>query len=208
MLELEELKKTYNSHLILDIKKLKLSAGIYWINGKNGSGKTTLMKILAGVIPFEGSVALHAVDLIKEPIAYRRQINYAEAEPLYPSFLTGKELLKFVQAARKDSDINVQALIDIWGIRGFMNDRLETYSSGMIKKLSLALVFIGNTRLVLLDEPLITLEDSALPILFKLMSDRAKVGTSFLFTSHQSFPESEIPLIGKIMIENQTARME
>ena len=208
MLELEGLKKTYNSHLILDIKKLKLSAGIYWINGKNGSGKTTLMKILAGVIPFEGSVALHAVDLIKEPIAYRRQINYSEAEPLYPSFLTGKELLKFVQAARKDSDINVQALIDIWGIRGFMNDRIETYSSGMIKKLSLALVFIGNTRLVLLDEPLITLEDSALPILFKLMSDRAKVGTSFLFTSHQSFPESEIPLIGKIMIENQTARME
>lgn len=208
MLELEGLKKTYNSHLILDIKKLKLSAGIYWINGKNGSGKTTLMKILAGVIPFEGSVALHAVDLIKEPIAYRRQINYAEAEPLYPSFLTGKELLKFVQAARKDSDINVQALIDIWEIRGFMNDRIETYSSGMIKKLSLALVFIGNTRLVLLDEPLITLEDSALPILFKLMSDRAKVGTSFLFTSHQSFPESEIPLIGKIMIENQTARME
>ena len=208
MLELEGLKKTYNSHLILDIKNLKLSAGIYWINGKNGSGKTTLMKILAGVIPFEGSVALHAVDLIKEPIAYRRQINYADAEPLYPSFLTGKELLKFVQAARKDSDINVQALIDIWGIRGFMNDRIETYSSGMIKKLSLALVFIGNTRLVLLDEPLITLEDSALPILFKLMSDRAKVGTSFLFTSHQSFPESEIPLIGKIMIENQTARME
>lgn len=208
MLELEGLKKTYNSHLILDIKKLKLSAGIYWINGKNGSGKTTLMKILAGVISFEGSVALHAVDLIKEPIAYRRQINYADAEPLYPSFLTGKELLKFVQAARKDSDINVQALIDIWGIRGFMNDRIETYSSGMIKKLSLALVFIGNTRLVLLDEPLITLEDSALPILFKLMSDRAKVGTSFLFTSHQSFPESEIPLIGKIMIENQTARME
>ncbi len=208
MLELEGLKKTYNSHLILDIKKLKLSAGIYWINGKNGSGKTTLMKILAGVIPFEGSVALHAVDLIKEPIAYRRQINYSEAESLYPSFLTGKELLKFVQAARKDSDINVQALIDIWGIRGFMNDRIETYSSGMIKKLSLALVFIGNTRLVLLDEPLITLEDSALPILFKLMSDRAKVGTSFLFTSHQSFPESEIPLIGKIMIENQTARME
>ncbi len=208
MLELEGLKKTYNSHLILDIKKLKLSAGIYWINGKNGSGKTTLMKILAGVIPFEGSVALHAVDLIKEPIAYRRQINYSEAESLYPSFLTGKELLKFVQAARKDSDINVQALIDIWGIRGFMNDRIETYSSGMIKKLSLALVFIGNTRLVLLDEPLITLEDSALPILFKLMSDRAKVGTSFLFTSHQSFPESEIPLTGKIMIENRTARME
>ena len=208
MLELKALKKSYNSHLILDIKQLTLAEGMYWMKGKNGSGKTTLMKILAGLIPFEGSVALHAVDLIKEPIAYRRQINYAEAEPLYPSFLTGKELLKFVQAARKDSDINVQALIDIWGIRGFMNDRIETYSSGMIKKLSLALVFIGNTRLVLLDEPLITLEDSALPILFNLMSDRAKVGTSFLFTSHQAFPESELSLIGKIVIENQTARME
>ena len=208
MLELKALKKSYTSHLILDIEQLTLAEGMYWMKGKNGSGKTTLMKILAGLIPYEGSVALHAVDLIKEPIAYRRQINYAEAEPIYPSFLTGKELLKFVQAARKDSDNNVQALIDLWGIRGFMNDRIETYSSGMIKKLSLALVFIGNTRLILLDEPLITLEDAALPILFKLMSDRAKVGTSFLFTSHQAFPESELSLIGKIMIENQTARME
>ena len=208
MLELKALKKSYNSHLILDIEQLDLTEGMYWMQCKNGSGKTTLMKILAGIIPFEGSVELNSVNLIKDPIAYRRQINYAEAEPLYPSFLTGKELVKFVQSARKDSDLHIEALIDIWGIRDFLNDRIETYSSGMIKKLSLAMAFIGNTRLILLDEPLITLEDAALPILFKLMSDRAKDGASFLFTSHQAFPESELSLIGKIMIENQTARME
>ena len=208
MLELKSLIKKYNSHIILNIPQLALGAGTYWIKGKNGSGKTTLLKIVAGLIPFEGSVELNSINLIKNPVGYRRQISYAEAEPIYPPFLTGKELIKFVQSARKDENKNIQSLIDTWGIGQFVNNRIETYSSGMTKKLSLALAFIGKTRLILLDEPLITLEDAALPILFKLMSDRTKEGTSFLFTSHQAFPETDILLTGKVTIENQTARLE
>ncbi len=208
MLQIEEVSKSYGQHLILEIKKLTITDGIYWIQGKNGSGKTTLMKILGGIIPFEGSVALHNIDLIKNPVDYRKQISYAEAEPLYPPFLTGTELLKFVQATRKDNDQNVESLIDTWGIRSFMSNRVETYSSGMVKKLSLALAFIGNTKLILLDEPLITLEDSSIPVLFNLIHERSKAGTSFLFTSHQAFVDTGFSLTGKIIVEHQTARME
>ncbi len=208
MLQLQELKKSYTNHLILEIKELNLPEGTFWIKGKNGSGKTTLMKIIAGQIPFEGSVVLNDTDLISDPVAYRKQISYAEAEPLYPGFLTGNELLKFVQKVRKADNQQAKAVIDTWNIGGFIDNRIETYSSGMVKKLSLALAFLGHPKLILLDEPLITLEDVALPILYQLMKDRVKEGTSFMITSHQAFSENDLLLTSKIVVENQTVRIE
>jgi ABC-2 type transport system ATP-binding protein len=208
MLKLREVKKSYASHLILNIPELNLSSGIYWLRGKNGSGKTTLMKIIAGQIPFEGLVELHDISLTSDPVLYRKQISYAEAEPLYPGFLTGTELLKFVQKIRKADKQLLKTVIDVWNIGGFTDNRIETYSSGMVKKLSLALAFLGQPKFILLDEPLITLEDAALPILFQLMRDRLREGASFMITSHQAFPEDELILAGKVMVENQTATIE
>lgn len=208
MLSLQQVKKSYSSQLILNISELNLPTGIHWLRGKNGSGKTTLMKIIAGQIPFEGSIAINDINLMDNPVSYRKQISYAEAEPLYPGFLTGSELLRFVQKVRKASNQDREKVVDDWNISGFIDNRVETYSSGMVKKLSLAIAFLGQPKLILLDEPLITLEDSALPILFQLVRDRVQQGASFMITSHQAFPESELRLTSKVMVENQTVRIE
>lgn len=208
MLSLQQVKKSYTSQLILNISELNLPTGIHWLRGKNGSGKTTLMKIIAGQIPFEGSIAINDISLMDNPVSYRKQISYAEAEPLYPGFLTGSELLRFVQKVRKASNQDREKVVNDWNISGFIDNRVETYSSGMVKKLSLAIAFLGQPKLILLDEPLITLEDSALPILFQLVRDRVQQGASFLITSHQAFPESELRLTSKVIVENQTVRVE
>lgn len=208
MLKLQKVKKSYSGHAILTIPELHLPSGKFWIKGKNGSGKTTLMKIIAGQIPFEGSIVLHDKSLINDPVSYRKQISYAEAEPLYPGFLTGNELLKFVQKVRKADNAQCNEVIETWNIGGFINNRVETYSSGMVKKISLALSFLGQPTLILLDEPLITLEDVALPILYQLIEDRAREGTSFMITSHQAFSDTDLLLTSKVVVENQTVKME
>lgn len=208
MLKLQQVKKSYASQSILNIAELNLPQGTFWLKGKNGSGKTTLMKIIAGQIPFEGSIVLNEINLAKDPVIYRRQISYAEAEPLYPGFLTGTELLRFVQKVRKARHQDLKKVIDDWNIGGFVDNRVETYSSGMTKKLSLAMAFLGQPKLILLDEPLITLEDVALPILYQSITDHVVEGTSFIITSHQTFSESELSLTLKVIVENQTARVE
>ena len=88
MLELKDIKKLYNYKLVLEIPSLKLENRIYWVKGENGSGKTTLLKIIAGLLPFEGAVIFNKTGLKNEPLAYRKLISWAEAEPLFPSFLT------------------------------------------------------------------------------------------------------------------------
>lgn len=206
MLQLTHLKKAYGSRVILEIPHLNIPDGAYWIKGNNGSGKTTLMKIIGGINPFEGSVILNGIDLIKNPMAYRQQVSFAEAEPVFPGFVTGWDLIRFVQKTRQAQDEYIKTLVDYFGIQSFLSYTVGTYSSGMTKKLSLLLAFIGDTKLILLDEPLITLEDSFLPLLFSLIKERQAAGSSFLLSSHQPFREDQFVPDGKVIVENQTAQ--
>lgn len=204
MIHLNHLKKTYGSRIILYIPQLTIPVGAFWIKGNNGSGKTTLMKIIGGIIPFEGIILLNGIDLVKNPMAYRQQVSFAEAEPVFPGFVTGWDLIRFVQNTRHEKEESLQALVDVLGVRSFLDYTVGTYSSGMTKKLSLLLAFIGNTKLILLDEPLITLDDVFLPRLFSLIKERQASGTSFLLSSHQPFREDQFKPDGKIVVENQT----
>jgi ABC-2 type transport system ATP-binding protein len=206
MLQLTDFKKAYGSRVILQIQSLNIPSGSYWIKGNNGSGKTTLMKIVAGINPFEGFVQLNSIDLVANPMAYRKQVSFAEAEPLFPGFITGWDLVRFVQTTRKETDAGIQSLLEYFGIANFLPYAIGTYSSGMTKKLSLLLAFIGDSKLILLDEPLITLEDVFLPSLFSLIKDRQASGTSFLLSSHQPFQQEQFKPDGKILVENQTAQ--
>jgi len=206
MLQLTDIKKAYGSRVILQIPSLIIPVGAWWLKGNNGSGKTTLMKIIGGINPFEGTVLLNEVDLVKNPVAYRQQVSFAEAEPVFPGFITGWDLIRFVQNARKEKEEDVKALVDYFAVRSFLDYTVGTYSSGMTKKLSLLLAFMGNTKLILLDEPLITLEDVFLPLLFSLIKQRQKQGTSFLLSSHQPFRDDQFIPDGKIVVENQTTQ--
>jgi ABC-2 type transport system ATP-binding protein len=71
-----------------------------------------------------------------------------------------------------------------------------------VKKLSLVLGLIGETRLILLDEPLVTLDKETVPILFDLVYKYSALGTYFIFTSHQAF---ELPSINiqELEVKNQ-----
>ncbi|HYH14646.1 MAG TPA: ABC transporter ATP-binding protein, partial [Flavisolibacter sp.] len=84
MLEMTDVKKFYHTRLALQVPILHLDSGIYWIKGKNGSGKTTFLKMVAGLLPFDGDILLNKVSLKKKPTQYRKQISWAEAEPMYP----------------------------------------------------------------------------------------------------------------------------
>lgn len=190
MLNLCQVQKSYGGEKILDIPDLQLSEGVYWLQGANGSGKTTLLRLLAGLLPFKGDVRIHNHSLRGTPVAYRRAISWADAEPLYPDFLRGDELIAFYKKIQQPPPGQVDHLIGHFGIKSWLSSRAETWSSGMTKKLSLLLAFIGQPALILLDEPLITLDQSSTYGLIRLMIDYQQLyNTSFFFSSHQAVPD-------------------
>lgn len=87
MLRFINFKKSYGNYAALEIGDLGVSNGIYWIRGVNGSGKTTLLKSIAGILSFEGDIQLNGKMTIKKnPVVYRRLVNFAEAEPCFLNF--------------------------------------------------------------------------------------------------------------------------
>ncbi|KAA2241926.1 ATP-binding cassette domain-containing protein [Chitinophaga agrisoli] len=205
MITLHQIQKKYYDSLIISVPKLELPHGIYWMQGGNGAGKTTCLKIIAGLIPFEGDVLVKStISSKRQPVQYRQMVSYAEAEPLYPAFLTGRDLLQLHTGARGEGYESITELSALLGIPAFIHNPVSSYSSGMLKKLSLLLAFTGRPALILLDEPLITLDTATIPILYDwIRRFHTQHGVSFVITSHQLITAGELQLTATLVIDNK-----
>ncbi|WP_142683362.1 ABC transporter ATP-binding protein [Chitinophaga polysaccharea] len=204
VIALHAVKKNYQDVPVLDIARLELPAGIYWLQGENGAGKTTCMKVMAGLIPFKGEILLQGkVSSRQHPVQFRRLINYAEAEPLYPSFLTGRDLLQLYLNTKGGNPDDIRAISEKLGVHLFVNNPVSSYSSGMLKKLSLLLAFTGTPALILLDEPLITIDTRALAVLYDLIREYSAKGVSFCITSHQPLDAEELTVTGTLKVAHK-----
>ena len=200
---LTHIKKYFGDHLIIDVDHFQFDNGAYWIQGSNGAGKTTLLKTIAGMLPFEGEVAWKDYYLKKQRRNYLQQVSYAAAEPLYPEFISGKELIDFYSESRNADTDQVKTLLSITGVGNFADGKVGTYSSGMVKKLSIMLAFVGNPSVLLLDEPLITIDKESVHFIYDLMHEFLnKQQGVLLFTSHQTPIETDLPGLKKVNLVN------
>lgn len=208
MLQLTNFSKTYRGRAVLRVESFAFAPGTYWIQGANGSGKSTLLKAIAGVTPFDGDIQLAGqLSVKKQAVAYRRLVNFAEAEPVFPEFLTGRELIHLFRTAKNGPPNQEDFYLESLQMTAYVHEPVGTYSSGMLKKLALVLAFLGRPTCVVLDEPLTTLDAGAIPVLCAwIASLRAQQGTSFLLSSHQSMAAELLPPLHYVMVEHATLR--
>jgi ABC-2 type transport system ATP-binding protein len=206
MLQLTQYKKRYGSITILDIPELLIPQGIYWIKGANRAGKSTLLKSIGGLLHFEGNIVLDGqLDIHKSPETFRQRVNFADAEPVFPEFLTGREMIGFFRDAKEGTSAQATYWIERFGMQSYLDQPVGTYSSGMLKKLSITLAFLGNARLILLDEPCITLDADALGALYRGIAERHhEHHTGFLISSHQSLHIEGLTPAHHLLLENGT----
>ena len=202
---MQNITKAYGKQVVLHIPSLHIGSGIHWIKGVNGSGKTTLLKVIAGLLPFEGDVVLNNINVKKLPVAYRQQISWSEAEPLYPPFLRGSDLVKLYSNIRKATITEADRLTTVLKMDSYIHDAVGTYSAGMTKKLSLLLSFLGKPSLVILDEPLITLDAETVTVISNLITDmNQNRGTAFLISSHQEINTQTLRCNGTFILSDKT----
>lgn len=208
MLHIQNFRKVYNHYTALQVDNFIITPGIYWLQGVNGSGKSTLLKALAGMIAFEGdSILNQQVSLKRQPTAYRQLVNFAEAEPVFPDFLTGVELVDLFRAAKKAPPHQHDYYLESMQMTSYINDPVSTYSSGMLKKLALVLAFLGQPACILLDEPLTTLDADSLPVFYAWIANQYhQQGTTFLLSSHQSFAGQALLTVQDLFVEHNTLR--
>ncbi|MBK6267285.1 ABC transporter ATP-binding protein [Marivirga sp. S37H4] len=184
MLQINNFIKRYSTGFRLEINSLHLKEGIHLIKGENGAGKSTLFKAIAGIHAFEGEIVLDNISIKQHPVAYRKHVNYSEAEPQFPDFLSLDDLILFVARAKQSPDDQVQSLKEEFGVNNYSKNRISSYSSGMLKKASLLLAFLGSPKLIILDEPFTTIDTETQANLISLIKKELLKGVSFLISSH------------------------
>ncbi len=159
---IEHLSKSFDGRQVLrDIDFTFTSGKIYGLLGRNGAGKTTLFNCLNGDIKYDAGRFYFTEDGISRD-AVPEDIGYVLSTPTVPEFMTGREFLKFFLDIHKQSITDVKtpdAYFDLMSIHREDRDKLlKDYSHGMKNKMQMLLSIIAKPNLLLLDEPLTSLD--------------------------------------------------
>lgn len=184
MIEFKNLHKRFGKLVVLDGLDLEISkGGIFAILGPNGSGKTTLIKCLLGmVIPNKGDIIFEKKSVLRK-WAYRNNLNYLPQIANFPPNLTVLELIKMVKNLRP-KDANSEELIELFGLKSFLDKKLGNLSGGTKQKVNIVLAFMFDSDLIVLDEPTNGLDPIALIHLKEIIQKEKEKGKTILITTH------------------------
>ena len=184
---ISHLAKSYGKKEVLTDVDFAFEEGkIYGLLGRNGSGKTTLFNCLNSDTDTNGGEFYFRIGDRTEEIK-SDDIGYVLSTPTVPDFMTGREFLKFYLDIHKDKiedPKTINEYLDFMMIPEDTRDRLmKDYSHGTRNKMQMLLNIIGKPRLMLLDEPLTSLDVVVAEEMKDILRDQ-KEGRVIIFSTH------------------------
>ncbi len=202
-LVVKNLSKSYGKKLVLQNINFTFEEGkIYGLIGRNGVGKTTFFNALNEDIDIT-SGDFKLVDNSNITKLSSEDIGYVISTPIVPEFLTAREFLQFFIEINKNKIDDIKDLdyyFDLVKIDKQDQDKLlKDYSHGMKNKMQILINFISNSKVLLLDEPLTSLDIVVQDDMKKLLK-RMKKNHIIIFSTH--ILELAIDLCDEIVILN------
>ena len=183
---LRGLKIQYGKRIAVDGLDLELAGGeIALLLGPNGAGKSTTLAAIAGaLLPSDGAIELHGVDLATAPRSARAKIGFADQPPALYDFFTVEEHVGFVAEARGADPGAAAAVLGTLGLAKIAQRPCRELSFGMRQRVGLAAALVGPVELVLLDETLNGLDPHAARAARTALRQRADAGAAVLMSTH------------------------
>lgn len=161
-LVVNDIQKQFGGHTVLDGASFTFEEGVrYALLGRNGAGKTTLFSIISDELREDGGQVLLEEEGESRPLQ-ASDLLFMVSEPDLPGFLTGYEFIRFFVQANADQ-IGEAVDIDHYFDQVELDERdrhrlILSYSTGMKNKLQTLMFLILRPRIILMDEPLTSLD--------------------------------------------------
>jgi len=187
VVETDGLTKKFGSRTVVCDVDLKVPRGsAFGYLGPNGAGKTTLIRMLLGLTPATAG----SMRLIGLPVPERRgealaRVGAIVEEPRFHGYLTGRENLEIVAAARdREAARRIADAIERVGLAKRADDRVRTYSLGMRQRLGIARILMADPELLILDEPMNGLDPAGIEETRVLIRALVAEGRTVVLSSH------------------------
>jgi len=161
---------------------------VFGLIGPNGAGKTTTLRVLSTLIEVtSGNVKIFGQDIVKDSSEVRKGISYLPEDAGAYKNMTGREYLKFIAQFFqdiKDSKSMVEKGVAIAQLGERIDDKVDTYSKGMARKLLVARALMIDPKLAILDEPTSGLDVLNAQEIRRVVKKTVSEGTTVLLSSH------------------------
>ena len=188
ILEIKNLKKSYNNKKVLDIDFLEIEEkSIFGLIGKNGAGKSTLMKLILGLVKKDqGMIKVFGQELnSKNQKDFNKFFGALIENPSFYDHLTGYENLEIICQLKGIKKDEILKTLDLVGLNNLGKKKAREFSLGMKQRLGIAMALIGNPKLLILDEPINGLDPQGIEEMRNLFKNIVKnTSTSILISSH------------------------
>jgi ABC-type multidrug transport system ATPase subunit len=186
IIQLQQFEKWYGSVQAVKPMDLEIPNGeTFALIGPNGSGKSTIIRALAGLIfPTKGQLYIKKIDLKRNPTQARKYISYMPQRVTMPDYLTAREVITLYAKLKQVDLKRVDEILDFVELKDSADRYIGEYSGGMLQRVGLAVAFLGESDIYVLDEPTLNLDPLGIKRFRELILELKKKGKTILFSSH------------------------
>ena len=190
MIAVHDLVKQYGGFTAVDGVTITVAPGeIHGFLGPNGAGKTTTLRMIAGLLkPTSGRVVVNGHDLSTAPEAAKASLGFIPDRPFIYEKLTAGEFLRFHGGLYglngDDAMRRVHEMLDIFELRRWENELVESFSHGMKQRLVMSAAFLHRPRAVAVDEPMVGLDPRGARLIKDVFRRMSESGVAILMSTH------------------------
>jgi ABC-2 type transport system ATP-binding protein len=210
IIRLEGFEKRYGPIRAVRGIDLEVAQGeTFALLGPNGGGKTTVLRALAGLhSPSGGKIFVDGYDVREEPDRVRRLLSYLPQRTTMPGLLTAREVLELFARLGRAPASRVEEVLDLFVLQEDADRHNREFSGGMLQRLGLAVAFLKDVPLYVLDEPTLNLDSLGTQRLRDHLKKLASNGATVLFSSHNLHETMQTADRVAVLVDGRIVKVE
>ncbi|MCL4263229.1 MAG: ABC transporter ATP-binding protein [Anaerolineae bacterium] len=193
IVETQDLRKQYNPpdgpEAVKGVSFSIRQGEIFSLLGPNGAGKSTTIAMLSGLLaPTGGEAMIDGHSITRDAQAVKRVIGVVPQEIALYDAISARENLQFwgrMYGLRGDElKKRVTAVLDIAGLTDRANDKVETFSGGMKRRINIAVGLLHNPKVLFMDEPTVGIDPQSRRRILDTVQELNRQGLTVLYTTH------------------------
>ncbi len=202
MIELNDVTKKYGKFNAVDDVSFKVDKNeLIALLGPNGAGKTTILKCMIGLVAFNGSITVDGLDVKKKGVDVRRRVAYHPQHVSLYNHMRVVDNLKFFAGVKRLDGETINRSLEENGLKDHASKRVSELSEGLKQRLMLATTLLGDSPVILFDEPSANLDIRGVLAFKEVVDSLSRKGKTIILSTHLLSDINEIA--NRIIVMNQ-----